>query len=67
MGLMDKANEFLGSDKGEEMSDQGLQAGADAANNLTGDKYSDQVGQAQQFADDKIGQSGDQQNDQQEQ
>lgn len=64
MGLLDKANEFLGSDQGEQMSDQALQAGADAANKATGDKYSEQVGQAQQFADDRIGQQGDQQNPQ---
>lgn len=61
MGLMDKAGEFLNSDKGEEISDQALQTGADAANKATGDKFADQAGQAQQVADGKVGKQDPQQ------
>ena len=56
MGLMDQAGEFLKSEQGEQISDQGIQAGADALNNATGGKYADQIAQGAQFADDKIGQ-----------
>lgn len=58
MGLMDKAGEFLNSEQGEQVSDQALQAGADAVNNATGNQYADQVEQVRAFADDKVGQQG---------
>lgn len=55
MGLMDKANEFLNSEQGEQMTDQALQTGADAANKVTGGKFADQIAQGQAIADDKLG------------
>lgn len=55
MGLLDKANEFLNSDQGEQMSDQAIQAGADAINKATDNKFTDQVQQGAQIADDHIG------------
>lgn len=58
MGLMDKAGEFLNSEQGEQMSDQAIQAGSDAVNNATGNKYADQVAQGGRFADDRVGQAG---------
>ncbi|MBN6777213.1 antitoxin [Pseudoclavibacter alba] len=58
MGLMDKANEFLGSEQGEQASDQALQGAADFANERTGGQHGEQIQQAQQFLDDKIGQQG---------
>lgn len=61
MGLMDKANEFIGSEQGEQVSDQGLQAAADFANERTGGQHGEQIQQGQQFLDDKIGQQGQQQ------
>ena len=58
MGLMDKAGEFLNSEQGEQLSDQAIQAGSDAANRATGNKYADQIAQGGQFADDRIGAPG---------
>lgn len=56
-GLGDKAREYAdqNADKVEQVSDQGLQSAADAANERTGGQYGDQVSQAQQAADQRIG------------
>ncbi|KAB1662269.1 antitoxin [Pseudoclavibacter chungangensis] len=62
MGLLDDAGKFLNSDQGEQLSDQAIQAGSDAANKATGDKYAEQIGQAGQFADDHVGNEGSQGN-----
>lgn len=58
MGLMDKANEFIGSEQGEQVTDQGLQGAADFANEHTGGEHADKIQKGQQFLDDKIGQAG---------
>lgn len=58
MGLMDKANEFLGSEQGEQLSDQALQQGADRVNEMTGGQHGDKIAQGQQMADDRLGQPG---------
>ncbi|WP_420096490.1 antitoxin [Brevibacterium sediminis] len=58
MGLDDltnKAKDALNSDKGEEISDQGLDKASDAANNVTGGKFEDQINQGRDGADDKLG------------
>ncbi|MCU4298865.1 antitoxin [Brevibacterium permense] len=58
MGLDDltnKAKDALNSDKGEEISDQGLDKASDAANNVTGGKFEDQINQGRDGADDKFG------------
>lgn len=53
--LTNKAKDALNSDKGEELSDQGLDKGADAANNLSGGKFEDQINQGRDGADGAIG------------
>lgn len=58
MGLDDltnKAKDALNSDKGEEISDQRLDKASDAANNVTGGKFEDQINQGRDGADDKLG------------
>ena len=57
VGLLDNAGQFLNSEQGEQMSDQAIQSGSDAVNDATGGKFSDQVTQAGQLADDRIGTS----------
>lgn len=58
MGLDDltnKAKDASNSDKGEKISDQGLDKASDAANNVTGGKFEDQINQGRDGADDKLG------------
>jgi hypothetical protein len=58
MGLDDltnKAKDAMNSDKGEQISDQGLDKAADAANNVTGGKFEDQINKGRDSADDKLG------------
>ena len=61
MGMLDnmkeKAQELMGQhkDKVEEYSDQGIDKAGDAVDQATGGTYAGQVDQAQQLADDKIG------------
>ena len=58
MGLDDltnKAKDAMNSDKGEEISDQGLDKAADTANNATGGKFDDQINQGREGADGKFG------------
>ncbi len=61
MGLMDglgsKAKEFAEQNPGkvEQISDKGLQAAADAVNARTGGAHAGAIEQAQQAADEKIG------------
>ncbi|MFT9774037.1 antitoxin [Brevibacterium casei] len=43
--LTNKAKDAVNSDKGEEISDQGLDKASDAANNLSGGKFEDQINQ----------------------
>lgn len=56
-GLGDKARAYAdqNADKVEQTSDQGLQSAADAANERTGGQHSDKISQAQQAADERIG------------
>lgn len=51
----DKAKGFLGTDQGEQVSDNVLDGVADKANDLTGGKFEDQIKQGQQAADNAIG------------
>jgi hypothetical protein len=53
---IDKAKDFLGTDQGEEVSDNVLGTVADKANDLTGGKFEDQIQQGEQAADGAIGQ-----------
>ncbi|MGO1769260.1 MAG: antitoxin [Microbacterium sp.] len=58
MGLgdfVDKAKDALTSDKAEEISDGLLDKASDAANKVTGDKYSDRIDGARDAADKRIG------------
>lgn len=58
MGLDDltnKAKDAMNSDKGEEITDQGLDKASDAANNVTGGKFEDQINKVRDGADDKLG------------
>lgn len=52
---VDKAKGFLGTDQGEQVSDNVLDGVADKANDLTGGKFEDQIAQGQQAADNAIG------------
>lgn len=61
MGLGDmakKAKQALSSDKGEQLSDQALDRGADLANRVTGGKYADKVEAARDAADERVGNEG---------
>ena len=53
---IDKAKDLLGTDQGEQVSDNVLGAAADKANDLTGGKFEDQIQQGEQAADGAIGQ-----------
>ena len=53
--LTDKAKDALNSDKGEKISDQGLDKAAGAANKATGGKFDDQVNKGRDAADGKLG------------
>lgn len=61
MGLLDdaknKATQFANDnpDKVEQISDQAIERAGDAVDSKTGGKFADQVDQAQQTADGKIG------------
>ncbi|MGO1173473.1 MAG: antitoxin [Actinomycetaceae bacterium] len=58
MGIMDKAKDFLSSDKGEEYSDKGLDAVAGAADRLTGGKHTDKIQGARDSVDERVGNDG---------
>ena len=53
-GLFDKAQEFLKSDKGEEVSDQALDKAAQIASERTGGGHDEQIEKARQAADERI-------------
>lgn len=58
MGLGDlggKAQDALNTEQGQKVAGEGLDRGADAANNATGDKYSDQVDQGKDAVSDRLG------------
>jgi hypothetical protein len=50
-----KAQEFLKTEKGEEISDKVLDGGAAVANKVTGNKHSDKIQNARQAADKHLG------------
>lgn len=53
--LTNKAKDALNSDKGEEISDQGLDKAADIANDVSGGKFGDQINQGRDAADGQVG------------
>ena len=55
MGIFDKAKDALNSDKGEELSDKGLNKAADAAKGKLGEDKADQIDKARDAADGKLG------------
>ena len=54
--LGDKANDFLKSDKGEQVSDGALDKAGDAVDERTGGKFDDKIDAARDAADKRIGQ-----------
>ena len=54
-GIADKAGDFLNSDKGEKVSDAGLDKAGDAADKATGGGHSEQIDKATETADEKVG------------
>lgn len=58
MGIFDKAKDALNSDKGEEISDQGLDRAADAATEKFGDEHADKITGARDKADEHLGPEG---------
>ena len=50
-----KAQDFLKSEKGEEISDKVIDGAAKAANKVTGDKHADKIQDARDAADKHIG------------
>ncbi|MPQ98521.1 antitoxin [Modestobacter sp. I12A-02628] len=54
-GLADKAKDFLNSDKGETVSDQGLEKAGDFADQRTGGTHDAQIDKGRDLLDGKIG------------
>lgn len=54
-GLADKAKNAASSDKGEELTDKGLEKAGDAAGSATGGKFDDKIDGARDAADDRVG------------
>jgi hypothetical protein len=54
-GLGDKAKDFLNSDKGEQLSDKGLDQADRIADEKTGGTHDAQIEKGRDFADGKIG------------
>ena len=50
-----KAQEFLKTEKGEEISDKVLDGGAAVANKVTGNKHAEKIANAREAADKHIG------------
>ena len=50
-----KAQEFLKTEKGENISDKVLDGAADAANKVTGNKHADKIQNARDTADKHLG------------
>ena len=55
MGIFDTAKDALNSDKGEELSDKGLDKAAEAAKGKLGEDKADQIDKARDAADGKLG------------
>ncbi|MGY4858084.1 antitoxin [Cryobacterium sp. AP23] len=54
-----KAQEFLKTEKGEEISDKVLDGGAAVANKVTGNKHADKIENARDTADKHVGRDND--------
>ncbi|AZZ50049.1 antitoxin [Rathayibacter rathayi] len=54
-GLADKAKNAANSDKGEELTDKGLDTAGDAADSATGGTFAGQVDKAQDAGDQQVG------------
>jgi MT0933-like antitoxin protein len=54
-GLGDKAKDFLGSDKGEQVSDKALDKAGQVADQKTGGTHDAQIDKGRDLADGKIG------------
>jgi hypothetical protein len=54
--LGDKANDFADSEKGEDLTDQGLDRADDAADKVSGGKFDKQTDAARDAGDSKFGQ-----------
>lgn len=54
-GLGDKARNFANSDKGEEMTDAGIDKAGDAADRMSGGKFGDKIDAGEDAADRKVG------------
>jgi hypothetical protein len=54
-GLGDKAKEFLDSDKGEQVSDKGLDKAGQAVDQKTGGTHDAQIDKGVDLADGKLG------------
>jgi hypothetical protein len=54
-GLGDKAKEFLDSDKGEQVSDQGLDKAGQVVDQKTGGTHDAQIDKGVDLADGKLG------------
>jgi len=54
-GLGDKAKEFANSDKGEKVTDSGVNKAEDAASSASGGKFDEKIDAAGDSADKKIG------------
>ncbi|MBF4577574.1 antitoxin [Frondihabitans sp. VKM Ac-2883] len=55
MGLLGSAKDALNSDKGEQVSDTGIDRAEDAISDKTGGKFDDKVDKAGDVADSKTG------------
>lgn len=58
--MMDKAKGALNSDKGEQISDKGLDKGEQFADQKTGGTHDAQIDKGRDAADGKIGKTGNQ-------
>ncbi|MEI5583780.1 MULTISPECIES: antitoxin [unclassified Agromyces] len=54
--LGDKAKDFAGGEKGEDLTDQGLDRADDAADKVTGGRFDEQTDAARDAGDRKLGQ-----------
>ncbi|SMH49389.1 MT0933-like antitoxin protein [Rathayibacter oskolensis] len=54
-GLADKAKNAANSDRGEELTDTGLDKAGDAAGKATGGKFDDKIDGAEKAADGRVG------------
>lgn len=62
MGFGDLVNEFANSEEGQNLKDEALNKAGDAANNLTGGQFQDQINQGRDAVSGAFG--GQQQDDQ---